>query len=222
MSLAELASESLKGFDPKTSSLTGNEQLPTGKYNTIVNKIEHRVYKSGYECMVFSFKVVDGEYASRVEFVNISLAEVSTKGNPIPDFIISRNIKTIQKIAVLTGVQLDWASYTGNETDTYEKMAPAFKSAEGMEIGLEIQESPNRKDPSNPYRNYDFFESELQIETPQPTAPMPSAPQGPTNQTTANPNQPMWHPQDERAGQQPQQNQQVFKDEPKELGNVPF
>ena len=55
--------------------------------------------------------------------------------------------------------------FPDNETDAYEELVKAFKPYEGKTLSMKITVTKNKKDPDNPYRNYDFGPGE-KIEEP--------------------------------------------------------
>ena len=95
----------------------------------------------------------------------------------MPDFVVSKNIKLLFKIAALSELQLTPDDLAGNETDIYERVVGKFNAGhEGQVMQMKITESPNKKDPSSPYRNYDFVESNLKVEqTKAPQDPFANA-----------------------------------------------
>lgn len=169
MSLLDAYKQATKDFDAKHDKINTSQYdpLPAGEYLVVMNKAEHFVSKrSGWEAMSFDMQVIEGDYAGRHEHVMVSLAEKSMKGKAIPDFVIARNIRTIAKISALSDVQLDDSDFEGVETDAYEKIRVKFMGHEGATMLMKITESPNKKDPDNPYRNYEFAEHEET--TPEP------------------------------------------------------
>lgn len=163
MSLLDAYKNATKDFDAKHDKVsTGNfDPLPAGEYLVVLNKAEHFVSKrSRWEAMSFDFQVIDGDYAGRHERDMVSLAQKSTKGNDIPDFVVARNIRTIAKVAALSDVDLEDSDFEGTETDVYEKLRERFEGKEGATMVMKITETKNKKDPDNPYRNYDFDEED--------------------------------------------------------------
>lgn len=167
MSLRDLASKGLEGFDAKNDSINAPQGIPAGKYLAAVEKSGHRVFDSGWDAFGVTFEVIEGEYAGRKENVNISFAETSKNGKTIPDFILDRNIKFVAKLGALLGVDVTGDDFGyDNETDIHEHLAQKLHSQAGKFVNLEIIERPNKKDPSNPYRSYDLEEAD-QPEIPE-------------------------------------------------------
>ena len=170
MSLLDAYKNATKDFDAKHDKInTSNyDPLPVGEYLAVMNKAEHFVSKrTGWEAMSFDMQVIEGEYAGRHEHVLVSLAETTTKGKPVLDFIIARNIRTIAKISALSGVELEDSDFEGVETDVYEKLREKFMGNEGATMIMKITENQSKKDPDKIYRNYEFAEDDSR-ETEEP------------------------------------------------------
>lgn len=172
MSLADLANSTLEGFDPKKDSInSGSNGLPVGEYTTTVESINHQVYDSGYDCVRVVFQVIEGDHVGEKEYYNISFAETYTdkqtrKVKAIPDFILSRNIKFIAKLGNLLGVDVPATVYADNETDTHENINQLLHGKAGAIVKLTVNERPNKKDPSSPYKEYELNEVEEKIDVP--------------------------------------------------------
>jgi hypothetical protein len=149
MGLKDLANEVLAGFDPKTDNPNagGFDGLPDGEYDVQLDKVEHKVFQSGWEALSFSTEVTVGEASGRKEFISLGFDEAA-----VPNFVLQKNIKLVGKLASVIGLQLaddDWEDET--------TLANAFQDGLGSQFILEITSSPNKKDPSKPYKNYDFI-----------------------------------------------------------------
>lgn len=197
MDLSKLAASTLSSFDAKKDNVNGQAELPAGTYNTILEQAEHRAYDSGYDCLLFVLTVIDGKYVGRKEFVRASLATKKKDGSDMPDFVVSKNIKLIAKLSAQVGLAITPDMFAGNETDCYEKISQALYPYKGKPLTMIISESPNKKNPSNPYRNYDFGPAKQTMQMPTPDQFNAAMPTG----TPQQPTQPM------QTGTQPQQGQ---------------
>lgn len=158
MGLLDAYKNATKDWDAKKDNLNQNQAIPAGDYEVMLGKTDHPVYRSGWDCLRFDMQIIEGKYASRHEQLRISLATKTTKGKPMPEFVVSRNIRTIAKIGEMVGLEMKPDYFPDNETDAYEKLVAAFKPYEGKTLHMKITETPNKKDPDNPYRNYEFSE----------------------------------------------------------------
>lgn len=156
MGLLDAYNNATKNWDAKKDNVNQSEAIPAGDYQAMIDNVDHPVYDSGWDCLRFTMQIIKGDYASRKEQLRISLATKTTKGKPMPDFVVSRNIRTIAKIGEMVGLEMKPEYFPDNETDAYEKLVTAFKPYIGKTLEMTIKVSPNKKDPDNPYRNYDF------------------------------------------------------------------
>ena len=197
MSLLDIAANTLNNFDPKKDSVnSGSTGLPDGDYLTAIESIEHRTFDSGWDCLQLVFSVLDGDHAGEKEYDRISFATKSKAGKAIPDFILSRSIKFVIKLGSLLGVEMKPEYFASeNETDTHEMLANALATKKGQSIILHVKHRPNKKDPDNPYVEYDLDAAE-QPETADitdadlpgdlggdPQAPLPTDADAPTNES---------------------------------------
>lgn len=171
MSLLDAYKKATTNWDAKKDKVQQNQAIPTGTYEVMLGKTDHPVYKSGWDCLRFDLQVIAGKYASRHEQIRVSLATKTTKGKDVPEFVVSRNIRTIAKLGEMVGLDMKPEYFPDNETDAYEKLVAAFKPYEGKTLQIVITETPNKKDPDSPYRNYDFGPSKTKIETPAADTP---------------------------------------------------
>ncbi|WP_282803963.1 hypothetical protein [Secundilactobacillus kimchicus] len=155
----------LDGFDAKHDAVSAPQGLPAGDYTVSVSDIAHRAFNSGWDAFGVTFEVVEGESVGRKENVNISFAETSKAGKAIPEFVLDRNVKLIAKLGAMMNIGITGEDFAAeNETDIHEHLAQKLRPGLGTIVILKIIETPNKKDPQNPYRNYDFEEAEQPAE----------------------------------------------------------
>lgn len=156
MSLLDIATELKEsGFDPKKDKVNGNSRIPAGEYNVIIDSIQYSIADSGWESMNIKTIVLDGQFKDRVELINIHFMEV-WKGKETLPFILERNLKLAQKIGAFAGIKFKKSDFEDGKA-----ICDALQPAEGLMMVLEIKESENKKDSSNPYRNYEISETEM-------------------------------------------------------------
>ncbi|KRK39974.1 DUF669 domain-containing protein [Loigolactobacillus bifermentans] len=148
MSLRDRAKKVMGSFDATKESSNGYENIPAGDYNMVLEAAEDTVYKSGYEAFRVKMSVMDGKYAGRTDSTNL---------NPDADndYVADTAVKTIARLANAVGLEL-----TDDDWEALDTLQEAFMDSRGKVILCHITESKNKKDPSNPYRNYDFEPSE--------------------------------------------------------------
>lgn len=165
MGLLDAYKKANENWDAKKDNVNQSQAIPAGTYQVMLEKTDHPVYKSGWDCLRFNMQVIKGDYASRHEQIRVSLATKTTTGKSMPDFVVSRNIRLISKVGAMVGLTMKPEYFRDNETDAYERLVKAFQPYEGKTLEMTITESPNKKDPDNPYRNYDFGPGE-KVEEP--------------------------------------------------------
>lgn len=152
MSLREVALETLSNYNPATDNPNQSENIPVGEYDVAIDKADFRVYESGYDCIAVTCKVVGGDYDGREELININVAP-NYKVNKEYPFILKKNIKLIGQL--LFACDLEPSDEDWEEQHTLGEFLR--DNAIGKQFVLQITESKNKKDPSNPYRNYQFI-----------------------------------------------------------------
>ena len=147
-------------FDPNEGKVKDETNIPDGTYNVSMSAVTHGVWKnSRTDYLRFDMTVLDGKEAGRIEFITPTLAQKTSKGKPMPDFVLSRSIQTIKIIGAMVGYQVPDDSFITamtNETEAYEVLKNGFMPYVGKTLQMTIKSSPNKKDPDRPYRNYDF------------------------------------------------------------------
>lgn len=152
-------------YDPKKDDISsGFQPIPDGTYTVTLSGVNHGIWeKSGTDFVRFSFDVVTGEQAGRQEHITPILASKKSNGDPMPESVLARSIKMVQKIGAMVGFDVPDKVFMGaNESEDYEMIQNEFREAGviGKLLKLTIKSSPNKKDPDNPWRNYKFEEAE--------------------------------------------------------------
>lgn len=152
-------------YDPKKDDISsGFKPIPDGTYTVTLSGVNHGVWeKSRTDFVRFSFDVVTGEQAGRQEHITPILASKKSNGDPMPESVLARSIKMVQKIGAMVGFDVPDKVFMGaNESEDYEMIQNEFREAGviGKLLKLTIKSSPNKKDPDNPWRNYKFEEAE--------------------------------------------------------------
>ncbi len=152
-------------YDPKKDDISsGFQPIPDGTYTVSLSGVNHGVWKNSQTDYIrFSFDVVTGEQAGRQEHITPILADKKSNGDPMPETVLTRSIKMVQKIGAMVGFDVPDKVFLGaNESENYEAIQEAFHNAGviGKLLKLTIKSSPNKKNPDNPWRNYKFEEAE--------------------------------------------------------------
>lgn len=162
MSLLDALNEVKKsGFDPKSGKEYGAfEKIPAGTYKVSLDGVTHNATKDR-DFLMLSFLVIEGKYEGKKESVFPTLAQTTSKGNPMPQFVIARSISMLQVIGEMVDTPIPDSDFNhDSETDAYEDLAHTLEPAKGKVLMMTIKETPNKKDPDHPYRNYEFSKAE--------------------------------------------------------------
>lgn len=159
-------------FDPNKGKVENSNVIPDGTYEVAMTAVTHGVWKnSKADYIRFDMKILTGKEAGRTEFITPTLAQKTSKGNAMPDFVLSRSIQTIKIIGAMVGYDVPndpFITAITNETQAYEDLKNGFLPYVGKTLQMTIKSSPNKKDPDHPYRNYEFAKAE-QPKTPNVT-----------------------------------------------------
>ncbi|QNQ80806.1 single-stranded DNA-binding protein [Lactobacillus sp. PV034] len=174
MSLADALNQIKKeNYDPKKDKPgSGFERIPDGEYIVSLSGATHGVWPNSQTDFIrFSLEVATGDEAGRQEFFTPTLAETTSKGKKMPAGVLTRNIKQIQRLGAMVGLDPvpDECFLQETESEDYEKLQDAFQPYKGKLLKLTIKTTENKKDPDRPYRNLEFDEVE------QPKAIDPNA-----------------------------------------------
>ncbi|NRO27731.1 single-stranded DNA-binding protein [Lactobacillus helveticus] len=162
MSLLDALNEVKKSdFDPKKGKeYNAFENIPAGTYKVSLDGVTHNV-KGDRDFLMLSFLVIEGKYDGKTESVFPTLAQVTSTGKPMPQFVLARSISMLQVIGEMVDTPIPDSCFDHeNETDAYEDLAQVLTPAKGKILTMTIKESPNKKDPDHPYRNYEFSRAE--------------------------------------------------------------
>lgn len=162
MSLLDALNEVKKSdFDPKKGKeYNAFENIPAGTYKVSLDGVTHNV-KGDRDFLMLSFLVIEGKYDGKTESVFPTLAQVTSTGKPMPQFVLARSISMLQVIGEMVDTPIPDSCFNHeNESDAYEDLAEVLTPAKGKVLTMTIKETPNKKDPDHPYRNYEFEKAE--------------------------------------------------------------
>ena len=142
------------GFNPATDSVAKDGRLEAGNYPVRLKSVERAVSKSSNrEQIAVKLEVVSGEFKDRTETFYLAF------GQDLPDFVLEKNGRLLLKLAEFAKVKFNKKDLVDEES-TVE----ALQRGIGNQFLLKLTVSPNRKDPSSPYRNYDFDSLDSQVD----------------------------------------------------------
>lgn len=148
-------------FDAKKGKVSSDvEPLPAGTYTCLLKGVTHN-QKNGRGFLMFSLEVAEGDYAGRTEAIFPTLEQTTSKGKPMPDFVLARSIKTIKVIGAMVGLDVPNQCFLSDDADVcYDALEKAFGGYQGKMLKMSIKLAENKKDPDHPYRNYEFAQAE--------------------------------------------------------------
>lgn len=162
MSLLDALNEVKKSdFDPKKGKeYNAFENIPAGTYKVSLDGVTHNA-KGDRDFLMLSFLVIEGKYEGKTESVFPTLAQVTSTGKPMPQFVLARSISMLQVIGEMVDSPIPDSDFDhDSETDAYEDLANTLTPAKGKVLMMTIKETPNKKNPDRPYRNYEFSRAE--------------------------------------------------------------
>ena len=168
MSLLDAVNELKKsGFDPKKGKeYSAFESIPAGTYKVSLDGVTHNA-KGNRDFLMLSFMVVEGKYEGKTESVFPTLAQVTSTGKAMPQFVLARSISMLQVIGEMVDTPIPDSDFDhDSETDAYEDLKNTLEPAKGKVLMMTIKETPNKKNPDRPYRNYEFSRAEQPKELP--------------------------------------------------------
>ena len=168
MSLVDALNEVKKSdFNPKKGKeYNAFENIPAGTYKVSLDGVTHKV-KGDRDFLMLSFLVVEGKYEGKTESVFPTLAQVTSTGKPMPQFVLARSISMLQVIGEMVDTPIPDSDFDhDSETEAYEDLANTLTPAKGKLLMMTIKETPNKKNPDHPYRNYEFSRAEQPKELP--------------------------------------------------------
>lgn len=162
MSLLDALNEVKKSdFDPKKGKeYNAFENIPAGTYKVSLDGVTHNA-KGNRDFLMLSFLVIEGKYEGKTESVFPTLAQVTSTGKPMPQFVLARSISMLQVIGEMVDTPIPDSDFDhDSETDAYEDLKDTLEPAKGKVLMMTIKETPNKKNPDHPYRNYEFSRAE--------------------------------------------------------------
>lgn len=158
MSLLDIANKlDESGFDPKEGKeANDNQPIPAGTYLVNFENVTHNA-SNDRDFLMLTFTVMQGDQEGHKENIFPTLAQTTSTGKAMPDFVISRAISLIKVVGAMCNITVPNDVFAfDSETDAYEAIVPVLQPGIGTLMQLKITETPNRKNPDRPYRNYEF------------------------------------------------------------------
>lgn len=145
MTILDILAMTKKEFNAKTDTIQTSSKLQPGTYPVLLKKTDSGISKFGQAQISLTFEVISGNAKGRTETTFLSFDD------GLPPFVLEKNGRTLLKIAALTGVEFK-TSDLADEFTTSE----ALKNGIGKQFEMKLWETANKKNPTYPYRNYEF------------------------------------------------------------------
>lgn len=148
------------GFDPKTSKGTNFEDLPDGHYTASLTGATHN-FKNNREFLMLTFTVETGQYKGRKQNIFPRLETVTSKGAPMPESVLKREIANLQILGeCLNSPVPDTCFAHATTSEAYDDLADFFYELRGKRVKLTKKTKPNPRNPQYPYENFYFDKME--------------------------------------------------------------
>lgn len=134
------------GFDPKKDTVAKDTRLAAGTYPVRLKSAQAGTNKAGTQDQIaITLEVVSGDAKDRTEIIFISFDE------KLPEFVLEKNGRLLLKLAAMANIEF-------SKKDLADEYAAAEALAKGIgtQFLMELSIAENKKNPSYPYRNYDF------------------------------------------------------------------
>ena len=142
-----------EGFDAKKDNISQSSKLEPGTYPVRLKSAQANVSKSGQTQLAITLEVVSGKDKNRLEIIYMSFDE------GLPAFVLEKNGRTLLKIAAVSDME-----FKKKDLEDEYTAAEALSQAIGSQFKMNLNVSPNKKNPNYPYRNYEFGPLEEQTD----------------------------------------------------------
>ncbi|MGM0124885.1 hypothetical protein IGI37_002279 [Enterococcus sp. AZ194] len=137
------------GFDPKNDKIVKDTRLAAGNYPVRLKSAQAGTSKMGQDQIAITLEVVSGKDKDRLETIYISFDD------KLPEFVLEKNGRMLLKLSAMVGVE-----FGKKDLEDEYSASEALAKGVGTQFLMNLTISPNKKNPSYPYRNYDFEQLE--------------------------------------------------------------
>ena len=132
-------------------------ELPDGKFGSTLIDVLHGA-KAGRPWTAFKFSIdYPQEYAGKKYSIFITLNELTSQGNPMPDAVLEKSMRYCLEIGALLGVKVPAGDFAGDADANGLALAKTFESAYGKgKIEVVKKSKPNPRNVNFPYIDYYF------------------------------------------------------------------
>ena len=132
-------------------------ELPDGKFGSTLIDVLHGA-KAGRPWTAFKFSIdYPQEYAGKKYAIFITLNELTSQGNPMPDAVLEKSMRYCLEIGALLGVKVPASDFAGDADANGLALAKTFEKAYGKgKIEVVKKSKPNPRNINFPYIDYYF------------------------------------------------------------------
>ena len=132
-------------------------ELPDGKFGSTLIDVLHGA-KAGRPWTAFKFSIdYPQEYAGKKYSIFITLNELTSQGNPMPDAVLEKSMRYCLEIGALLGVKVPASDFASDADANGLALAKTFEKAYGKgKIEVVKKSKPNPRNINFPYIDYYF------------------------------------------------------------------
>lgn len=132
-------------------------ELPDGKFGSTLLDVLHGA-KNGRAWTAFKFSIdYPQEYAGKKYSIFITLNELTSQGNPMPDAVLEKSMRYCLEIGALLNIQVPASDFAGDADANGLALAKTFEPVYGKgKIEVVKKSKPNPRNVNFPYVDYYF------------------------------------------------------------------
>ena len=133
-------------------------ELPDGKFGSTLLDVAHGKGKNDRYWTAFKFSIdYPQKYQGKKYSIFITLNELTSNGNPMPDAVLEKSMRYCLEIGALLGVKVPASDFAGDADTNGLALAKTFESAYGKgKIEVVKKSKPNPRNINFPYIDYYF------------------------------------------------------------------
>lgn len=133
-------------------------ELPNGKFGSTLLDVAHGKGKNDRYWTAFKFSIdYPQKYQGKKYSIFITLNELTSQGNPMPDAVLEKSMRYCLEIGALLGVKVPASDFAGDADANGLALAKTFESAYGKgKIEVVKKSKPNPRNINFPYIDYYF------------------------------------------------------------------
>lgn len=133
-------------------------ELPDGRFGSTLLDVAHGKGKNDRYWTAFKFSIdYPQKYAGKKYSIFITLNELTSQGNPMPQAVLEKSMRYCLEIAALLNIKVPASDFAGDADTNGLALAKTFESAYGKgKIEVVKKSKPNPRNANFPYVDYYF------------------------------------------------------------------